>query len=391
MPRKGASGSGTIRKKEIVRGDKKYVYWEARYTEGIDHGTGRQIQRSITGKTQKEVSKKLKELTSSIDNGTYLSPNKITLAVWLDIWAKEYLNDIKPSTKARYISNINKHIKPAIGFVQLSKLDTHTLQKFYNSLSDKDLSPGTVKYIHSILHNSLEQAVKIKYINYNPSGGVTLPRVGRTKITPLDDGQISAFLAGIKGHRYEALFQTALFTGMRRSELLGLMWEQVNFSDGTILIDRQLQYDYAGKDTYTITTPKSNASRTIRPAPFVMELLHDLKDQQDKQAKALGSVWADSGFVFVNELGEHLIMMTVYSSFKAVCQKIGLPNLRFHDLRHSYAVASIRAGDDIKTVQENLGHATAAFTLDVYGHVTKDMQKNSASRMDNYIHQVLPK
>lgn len=391
MPRKSASGSGTIRKKEITRGDKKYVYWEARYTEGIDPGTGRQIQRSISGKTQKEVSKKLKELTSSIDNGTYFAPNKITLGQWLDIWVKEYLNDIKPSTKAIYASQVDNHIKPSLGMAQLSKLDAHTVQRFYNSLMQKGLSPKTIKNIHGVLHKALDQAVSIKYINFNPSSGARLPRVTRPKLNALDDGQISDFLSAIKGHKFEALFTAALFTGMREGEILGLRWEQVDFENGTILIDKQLQYDRSSENVYSITTPKNNSSRTIRPASFIIDILKDVKNAQQGQKGFLADVWADSGFVFVNELGEHLSIRTVYKSFKAVAESIGLPELRFHDLRHSYAVASIRSGDDIKTVQENLGHATAAFTLDVYGHVTKDMQKISSSRMDNYIRQVLPK
>lgn len=391
MPRKGASGSGTIRKKEIVRGDKKYVYWEARYTEGIDPGTGRQVQRSISGKTQKEVSRKLKEVTSSIDNNTYSSPNKITLSEWLDIWVNEYLNDIKPSTRSIYAHNINKHVKPALGNIQLSKLDTNTVQKFYNNLLKTGLSSGTVKLVHATLHKALEQAIVVKYLRSNPLIGIKLPRVVRTKITPLDDEQISSFLIAIKGHKFETLFTVALFTGMREGELLGLTWEQIDFNTGTILIDRQLQYDRFGKTGYSVISPKSNRSRTIRPASFIIKLLSELKDEQSKTAKALGSAWVNSGYVFVNSVGEHLPVATLYNNLKSIAKKMGMPELRFHDLRHSYAVASIRAGDDIKTVQENLGHATAAFTLDVYGHVTNDMQVSSSSRMDNYINQVLQK
>lgn len=389
MARKGASGSGTIRKKEIVRGDKKYVYWEARYTEGTDPGTGRQIQRSISGKTQKEVAKKLKELTSAIDNGTYTSPNKITLSEWLDIWVNEYLNDIKPSTRAIYAAQVSNHIKPSLGAVQLNKLDAHTVQRFYNGLIKKELSPKTIKNIHGVLHKALEQAVNIRYISSNPSSGARLPRITRPKINALDDKQISDFMAAIKGHKYEALFITALFTGMREGELLGLKWNCVNFKKSSIFVEKQLQYDRTSDKIYIETTPKNNKSRVIYPAEFVIDTLCVLKAEQQKQRDSAGSAWNDQGFVFTNELGEHLSIKTVYKNFKAVADSIGLPELRFHDLRHSYAVASIRSGDDIKTVQENLGHATAAFTLDVYGHVTKDMQKSSSGRMDGYIRQIL--
>lgn len=135
MARRSAAGSGSIRKKVVKRNGKEYVYWEARYTEGTDPGTGKQIQRSVTGKTQKEVSQKLKAATASIDSGTYTSPNKMNLGQWLDIWASEYLGGVKPFTVASYRGLIKNHIKPNLGAIRLDRLDAHTIQGFYNSLS----------------------------------------------------------------------------------------------------------------------------------------------------------------------------------------------------------------------------------------------------------------
>ena len=148
MARKSAAGTGTIRKKTVVRGGKEYSYWEARYTAGYDPGTGKQIQRSITGKTQKEVAKRLKEATAAIDAGTYTAPNKMTVGQWLDIWAAEYLGNVKPLTVNSYKTAIQTHIKPSLGAIKLEALAAHTIQAFYNSLSEaaegrEALSPKT--------------------------------------------------------------------------------------------------------------------------------------------------------------------------------------------------------------------------------------------------------
>lgn len=389
MARKAAAGSGTIRKKTVTRGGKTYTYWEARYTVGYDPGTGKQIQRSITGQTQKEVSQKLKAATVALDEGTYIAPNKMTVGEWLDTWAAEYLGNVKPLTVTSYKSTIKIHLKPAIGATKLESLTPHAIQSVYNSLVDQHtLSPKTVKNIHGVLHKALQQAVANGYIRYNPANSCILPRIVRTEVKPLDETQISAFLKAIKGHKFEDLFTITLFTGMREGEALGLMWDCVDLDKGTILINKQLQQVKSGKGAYVLVPTKNSKGRSITVAPFVVSVLRHVKFEQLRNRLYYGECWADSGFVFTDELGNHLKHITVYKNFKAIVQSIGSPETRFHDLRHSYAVASIRAGDDIKTVQENLGHATASFTLDVYGHVTEQMKQESAARMEQFIKAV---
>ena len=208
-------------------------------------------------------------------------------------------------------------------------------------------------------------------------------------IKPLDEEQSKAFLKAIQGHRFENLFTVTLFTGMREGEVLGLMWSCVDFEKGTILIDKQLQQEKKRGGQYVFAPLKNDKARTITPAPWVMDLLKHHRAQQAELRLRAGPMWEDSGLVFTNELGHHLARCTLVNAFKAVVTSIGRPDARFHDLRHSYAVAAIRSGDDIKTVQGNLGHATAAFTLDVYGHVTDQMKRESAARMESYIKDVL--
>lgn len=392
---KRANGDGSVRKVTRTRDGKKYDYWEGRYTAGYDPGTGKPIRRSITGKTQKEVVQKLKTATAAIDDGTYIAPNKQTLAQWLDIWQKTYLGDVKPRTREIYADDIRLHIVPALGAVRLEALTTHQIQQFYNDLGkpgktrEAGLSPKTIKNVHGVLHKALRQAVENSYLRFNPAEACKLPRVERKELTPLDDTQISAFLRAIHGARFEALLTVTLFTGMREGEVLGLTWDNVDFNAGTVTISKQaLLHARDAGGGFQLGSTKNGKGRTIMPAPSIMQLLRQHKRDQAALRMKAGSIWENAALVFTDEIGRPLTKSTVYRAFKKAAAEIGRPDARFHDLRHSYAVAAIRSGDDIKTVQGNLGHATASFTLDVYGHVTDQMKQNSASRMDNYFHSV---
>ena len=395
MPRgkksgRAASGDGSIRKKIVKKNGKEYTYWEGRYTCGFDPKTGRQKQHSISGKTQAEVAQKLREVTAEIGQGIFQETCKLTVSQWLDVWDQDYLVGIKPRTQESYRSIIKNHIRPGLGAVRLDLLNAHTIQHFYNSLSKKGISAKTIKNIHGVFHESLQQAVMIGYLRVNPSDVCTLPRVIKKEIHPLDDDEIRSFLEAIQGHRFEWVYLVTLFTGMRKGEVLGLAWDRVDFDKGTLLIDRQLQRakDETGERRYSLVSLKNDRWRRITPADFVMDLLRRQQRRQAEWRLRAGPAWEDSGLVFTDELGKHLSPYTVYNNYKRLVALIGRPDARVHDLRHSYAVAAIKSGDDIKTVQGNLGHATAAFTLDVYGHVTDQMKRESAERMQKFIKSV---
>ena len=392
---KSPSGMGNIRKKTNTVNGKTYTYYEARYTEGFDPGTGKQIQRSISGKTQKEVAQKLKAALAALDSGTYIAPCKMTVGEWMDVWSKQYLGGVKDSTVAAYNATIRTHIKPGIGAIRLDALDTHLVQSFYNALREptKDreaVSPKTVKNVHGVLHKAMQQAVANGYIRFNPTNSCILPRIEKKELQPLDEAETKLFLDAVKGHPLELLYTITLFTGLREGEALGLTWDRVDFMRGTILISKQLQKEKKKGGEFRLVSLKNDKPRRITPAPWVMQLFRDRKLQQYEHKEKAGAAWSNPmNLVFTNEFGGNLIPQTVVRHFKEIVASIGRPEARFHDLRHSYAVASLRSGDDIKTVQGNLGHATAAFTLDVYGHVTNQMQEASAVRMEAYIKGIL--
>ena len=397
MSKKGSSrsahGSGKPHKKTVMRNGKAYTYWEGRVTIGYDSGTGRQIQKSFTGKTQKEVTEKMLAVQVEVNNHTYQEPSKMTLGEWLDIWQNEYLGSVKPMTVLNYSQHVRNHIKPALGAVKLDVLNTHTIQRFYNSLGKTNgdqpgLSAKTIKCVHGVLHKALSQAVKVGYLRFNPADACELPRIERKEIKPLDNAAMSAFIQAIQGHRFETLYLTLLFTGMRRGEICGLTWDCVDLNKGTIFINKQLQNVPGQPGEFRLVSTKSSKGRTITVAAYVIALLKKHKAKQSADRLKAGPAWQDHNFVFCNEIGEHLSPHTVYHNYKRIVASIGMPDARLHDLRHSFAVASFQAGDDPKTVQANLGHATASFTLDVYAHATEEMKQASAKRMEEFIKEI---
>ena len=383
---KGAKGGGTIRQRPDGR-------WEARYTLGIDPGTGKQIQKSVYGKTQREVRQKLTAITAEIDSGMYQEPCKMTVNEWLDIWLKDYQIGVKDSTAYLYERQAKLYLRPALGNISLETLKAHTVQRLYNSLSQEHdgqpaLSAKTIKNIHGVLHKALQQAVLLNYIRYNPTTACVLPKIVKKEIHPLTDQQTAQLLNLLKGSKYEIPLTVDLFTGLREGELLGLMWDCVDFEKGTILVNKQLRRSQRKGGTYYFSPPKNNKSRCLTLAPSVIQLFRLQKLEQNSMRMEAGDAWEEHGLIFTNQTGGYLSYRTVYDCFKRIVRNIGAPATRFHDLRHTFAVASIKSGDDIKTVQENLGHATAAFTLDVYGHVTKQMKQDSAARMEQFIKSV---
>ena len=416
MAKKGTSraaqGAGSIRKKTVMRKGQKYTYWEARVTIGTDPGSGKQIQKSFSGKTQKEVREKMQAAAVMVNDNDYLEPSKLTVKQWFETWLDDYSSDKKYLTVVQYRSMSETHIFPALGAVKLEKLTAPQLQKFYNELAKtgktvkvKDeetgevtekkepLSPKTIRNIHGIISKALNTAIDQGMIKNNVSERVTIPKVIQEEIEPLTEDQQRAFLEAIMGHKYEWLYKVILFTGLRESEAIGLTWDCVDFKKHTLKVYRQLQKRDIAEGGYTFAPLKNSKTRYIKLSLFVVKVFEMLQRQQIESRFQAGELWQGwqneeerkAGLIFTNERGEHLSTATVYNNFKRIMQDIGAPAVRVHDLRHTFAVNSLQNGDDYKILQENLGHATAAFTLNVYGHVSERMREESAARMQEFI------
>ena len=388
---KNAKGGGTIRKRSDGR-------WEARYTLGIDPKTGKQIQKSVYGKTQKEVRQKLTAITAEIDDGTYIPPDKTTVEQWLNIWLKEYMGDKKYGTVRNYKNVCKYHIIPYIGQYRLSELKPYTIQALYNRLGreedgKKALSPKTIHNVHGVLSKALNQAVWNEMIRSNPAQLTTRPRKTRKDITTLSDEQIQKFGALVEQDSYRAILKFILFSGVRESEAIGLTWDCIDFDRGTIRIYRQMLKRTKEAGGYTLASLKNDKERLLTPPPMLLSMLKEQKREQVEQRMKAGPAWRGWNSVeeqktwlaFTTEFGDHYCPQTVYAHFKKIAKQIGAEKANVHSLRHTYAVLCLQNGDDVKTVQSNLGHATAAFTLDVYGHVSEKMKQDSANRMEAYM------
>ncbi len=375
---RNAKGNGSIRQRENGT-------WEGRC---IINGS----RKSFYGERQSDVLKAMRAAQKAADDGVYFEPSKISLSKWLDMWLEEYVKpSAKPLTYSTYKSRVETHIKPSLGKIKLTMLNATQIQALYNDLLRVQLlSPKTIKNIHGILHKALDQALKLRYIGLNPADACILPRVEKKEIKPLTESEITAFLAAInEGEPLKDLFTVALFTGMREGEICGLSWDAVNFKDGTITVKQQLCKEKEKGGQHYIATTKNDKARILTVAPFVMDILRKIMMQQRLDHITAGFAWNNEfNLVFTDKIGHFIVPQTALKRFKVIASKIGRADARFHDLRHTYAVTALQEGDDVKTVQQNLGHATASFTLDVYGHVSEKMKKESAARMQSYFEKI---
>ena len=391
--RKRANGEGSMRKRSNGT-------WEARVTVGVNPDTGKLISKSVYGRTQKEVREKLKALQEGGQQAVNPpaagpeavpaepEPKEMTVGEWLDIWLKDYLADVKPGTQESYDSVCRLYLRPTLGDIPLSKLKAPVIQKMYNGLKAKGLSPKYIKNIHGCLHRALDMAVRVEYMVRNPTSNCVIPRVVEKKVEPLDAPQQKKFFEAIKGHEYEALFLTDIFTGLRAGELIGLTWDCVDFENSIIHVEKQLCQVRSKGQKFYFGTLKNGKTRIIVAAPFVMDVLKQHKKNQEQQKKRAGDLWNEGEFpnlVFTHADGSHLNQWFICRTFQKILKDAGLEHHRMHDLRHTFAINSLMAGDDIKTLKENMGHYSAAFTLDRYGHVTDTMRRQSANRMQAFI------
>ena len=386
MAKKRCNGEGSIRKR--IDG-----MWEGRVVAGFDKETGKPIRKSVYGKTQKEVKKKVHDLLIEIAEEGYIAPSKTTVKGWINRWLRDYTRHLKPYTVKTYTSQANKHIFPYIGDVSVTELTPAMIIDLYNRLIDEEeLSVRTVKIIHSVLRSSYEALIDIGEVKKNPCAPCAkrLPKAEKKKLQTLADDDLVRFMKAVEGDEFENILLITLFTGLRQGEVLGLRWSNVNFEEGSICIDKQLYIPPKGGQYY-LQEVKNRKTRTLYPAKYVFDLLKKERIRQNENRLKAGENWRGDeipDLVFTNCNGRRITHRTVYDRYKYFVKQIGLPELRFHDMRHSYAVSALRAGDDIKTVQENLGHATAAFTLDEYAFATSKMKKESANRMDEYVTKI---
>ena len=383
MEKRRPQGDGTIRKRSDGR-------WEARIIIGHKND-GTPMYKSAFAKTQKSALKQLHQLLDLYRDVDLTEECRMTLGEWMDKWMDEYMIfTIKENTIKGYRSQIDHQIKPFIGHKQLASLTTADIQKFYNKIKKEGrvhphpihghvLSDSMVRKIHMMLHEAMEVAVRERYIVRNPTDNTTIPKKTTTEKQVLDDSQLNRFLDAIQGEPYwHDFFYVEVMTGLRRGEICGIKWSDIDFNEGTLCIKRSVSTKEGGG--VSIGETKTDAGvRTIIMPPSVATLLWK------KRSDAINE-WV---FPHYTNPSDPLHPSSAYKKLKTLLKRLELPLLRFHDLRHTFATQATDGGVDPKTLAGILGHTDASFTLDTYTHVTSDMQRGASAIVNNMMQQFL--
>jgi len=313
---------------------------------GKDTTTGKYKYQWETVKgTKKEAEKRLAELLHQLDTGTYMKPGKTTLAEFLQRWLRDYVwPNLAPRTADGYDSIIRQHLIPDIGAIPLTRLNPEQLQRYYseklvNGRCDGQgaLSQTTVSHHHTCLHRALSMALKWGLISRNPADAVTPPRPQRSEIQTMNENEVQTFLKVAKETPYHALFYLALFTGMRRSELLALRWCDVDLDICEVSVTRSLHFLRDG--TITIQQPKTaRARRQVTLPPSATLMLKEYKEQQALEYSMLGVSLEDNGLVFSQHDGRPLLPDSVSHAWVKIVKRAGLKHFRMHDARHTHAL-----------------------------------------------------
>lgn len=352
---------------------------------GKDPITGKYKYQWFTVRgSKKDAEKKLSELLHQQDTGTYMKPGKTTVAYYLQRWLRDYAKpNLSPRTLEGYEHIIKRYICPDLGNYTLINLKTEHLQHYYSDKLNAGLSGQTVRHHHMVMHKALESAVEWGLVPRNVADAVKPPRAQRIEMQTWGEDEIAQFLEVTKTTPYYELFYLALFTGMRRSELLALRWQDIDFIYSQLYVNRSLHVLKGGKVIFG--SPKtSTGRRTIALSPSSILLLREYRVKKEMESLLLGKVVSDDDLVF-NILGKHLLPNTITHAWTKLVKRAGLKAIRFHDARHTHASIMLKQGVHPKIVQERLGHTSIQITLDTYSHVAPGLQEAAANRFDDIL------
>lgn len=378
-------GDGTIRKRSDGR-------WEARIIIGHKND-GTPMYKSAFAKTQKSALKELHHLIELYRDVDLTEDCRMTLGEWLDKWLDEYMIfTIRESTLDSYRAMVKNQVKPFIGGKQIASLTTADMQKFYNKIKKegrvrehpihgKTLADSMVRGVHMMLHEALDTAVKERLIAKNPTNGTTVPKCNYPEKQILGDSQLDTFLEAIKGEEYwDAFFYVEVMTGLRRGEICGLKWQDINFEENKLQVKRSVSVKKGGGVSIGETKTETGVRSILMP-PSVADVL------QNRKQRAI-TEWVFPNFMHPEQ---PISPATAYRKLKIILKHAGLPLIRFHDLRHTFATHATHGGVDPKTLAGILGHTNASFTLDTYTHVTSDMQKAASNIVGNIMQNIMIK
>lgn len=366
---RGIRGAGSVYRRDDGRWVGSFIVEE----------TGK--RRYMYGATQQEAYEKLQKAFQDQKQGTLASGPKEKVGDYLTRWLDIHKVTLRIGTYKRYQDILDKDLIPALGHLTLQKLSAQHIQALYAQKIKAGLSPRTLKTIHAVLRRALNQAVRWRLIPRNVCADVSIPRISKRKMQSLSMEQAKKLLEVSKGSELKVFITLALMTGMRRGELLALRWSNVDFTMGSLSIDRSVGY-ITGYG-FVEDDPKTLSGNRAIPLPrLVMDLLqqHHI-DQLEVRSKA-GANWQDNNLVFSTRRGKYFSITLLYRQFNNVLKEAELPHMRLHDLRHSAATILLALGVHPKIVQERLGHSQISMTMDTYSHVLPSMQQEATGRLD---------
>lgn len=360
---------------------------------GRDPSTGKRKQQWISVKgTKKNAEKKLAELLHQLDTGMFMKPGKTTVADYLQKWLTDYVwPNLAPRTAEGYEHIVRRHLVPALGNLPLTQLKPEHLQHYYSqklasgrSDGKGGLSAKTVRHHHITLHGALRAAVQWGLLVRNPAEAVSAPRTQRREMQIWSEGELNHFLDAASDSEYYAIFYIALFTGMRRSEVLALRWSDVDLVYSQIYVSRGMHHLRDG--TTLFTRPKTaKGNRTIALPPSAALTLADYRREQESLHLLAGTPLTDDSLVFSHLDGTPLLPDTITHAWAKLVRRAGIRAIRLHDARHTHASLMLKQGIHPKIVQERLGHASIQVTLDTYSHVAPGLQEAAAEAFDKVL------
>jgi len=365
---------------------------------GKDPETGKRKQQWVTVKgTKKDAERKLAELMHQVDTGTFIKPARLTVADYLKQWLQDYVAvNTSPRTHERYSEIVNLHLVPALGSIALMNLQPQHIQDCYAKALKSGrrngkggLSAFTVHKHHRVLFEALRHGVKRGLLIRNAAEAVDPPRPKFKEMSTLGPDEAHAFLEAARETPYYTLFHTALYTGLRRSELLGLRWCDVDLEMATLSVVQTLHRLRNGE--YLVSQTKSRRSRrlvALPPSSAIM--LREYREAQEATRSLIGVPLLTTGLVFSHPDGRPYRPDSVSRAFVTLAKAVGLNGVRFHDLRHTHATLMLRQGVHPKIVSERLGHSSVAITLDTYSHVVPGLQEKAARQFEEGLQRTFP-
>lgn len=350
---------------------------------GIEPSTGKRKQKWFSGyRTKKDAQKDLARIVNELEQNIFVVPSDSTIAEFFESWLEQRSANLSATTITGYKSILKNHIVPALGALKLKDIKPLMLSDYYR-VKLEVLSGRTVLHHHRLLRKALEDAKRWQLIANNPADNVEVPKAKKYRATILDLSEIKILLEALRGHEMEVAVSLILFLGLRRGELLALSWDDIDWDNKTVHIQKNL---VVGDDGPTVKDPKTEESNRVIPiSDSIIRLLKKQRVWQNENKMRLGSLYVDSDYIFTKEDGSLFHPGTFSHNFGEFLKASGLKSIRLHDLRHTNASLMLKSNIPAKVASERLGHSNISTTMDIYSQVLKDTEREVSDKIDDMI------